>query len=49
MMLKNKINKRPNVPAALPVAWAYIAARGKDPLLETTASKSLMAYRMAIA
>ena len=42
MMERNTINKRPKVAPLLPVAWEYTTARGKDPLLPTTAVRSLM-------
>jgi hypothetical protein len=36
------MKRRQNVPPFVPVAWWYISARGKEPLLLTTASKSEM-------
>jgi hypothetical protein len=44
------INRRPKVaPLLLLVACAYTSARGKEPLLFRTASRSEMPYKMAIA
>lgn len=39
---RNIIKRRPNVAPVLPVACAYASARGNDPLLFRTASRSLM-------
>lgn len=41
MMERKMIKRRPKVAPLLPVAWEYTTARGKDPLLLTTAVRSL--------
>jgi hypothetical protein len=39
---KKTMARRQKVPPLVPVAWWYMAARGKEPLLLTTASRSVM-------
>lgn len=49
MMDKKIINSRPKVAPLLPVAWEYTTARGKEPLLLTTAVRSVIPYKIAMA
>jgi hypothetical protein len=49
MIDRNTINSRPNVPALFLVAWAYTAARGKEPFDVRTASRSVMENMSATA
>lgn len=40
---RKTMSSRPKVPPLFPVAWAYTAASGKEPLDPRTASRSVMA------
>jgi hypothetical protein len=48
-MFSRTMNRRPNVAPSLPVACLYTSARGNEPLLLITASRSLMPYRIVMA
>lgn len=49
MIERKTMSSRPNVAPLFPVAWAYTAASGKEPLTPSTASRSVIAYKIAMA
>jgi hypothetical protein len=48
-MFSRTMKSRPKVAPELPVACLYTSARGNEPLLLSTASRSLMPYMIVMA
>jgi hypothetical protein len=48
-MLSRTMKSRPKVAPELPVACLYTSARGNEPLLLSTASRSLIPYMIVMA